>query len=160
MDAYREGATGNTVLEKTRLLKKSHRVPMMIDQQPRKNYDRNRGRRIVSELERDEKGVDGENEGDEIVFDQESFARKLRQVIFQSGRPARRLVKLGNDLRERVREAPRTDLLSMAEHGRVFFDEIVQKQREEDALINGAAEEFEWRAVWNGAEGMAERPEE
>ena len=36
----------------------------------------------------------------------------------------------------------------------------VQKQREEDALINGAAEEFEWRAVWNGAEGMAERPEE
>ena len=82
------------------------------------------------------------------------------KVIFQSGRPARRLVKLGNDLRERVREAPRTDLLSMAEHGRVFFDEIVQKQREEDALINGAAEEFEWRAVCNGAEGMAERPEE
>ena len=157
MDAYREGATGNSILEKTRQMKKSHRVPLMIDQQPRVGYDRNRGRRIVSDIERNEREGDerGDKEGDEIVFDPDTFARKLRQVIYRSGRPAIRLVKLGNDLRDRVREAPRADLLNW-EHGKVFFDEIVQKQREDEALIERAHEELAWRAVWNEAERAEE----
>ena len=50
MDAYRAGATGNTVLQKTKELKKSHRVPLMIDQQPRVSYDRSRGREILAKL--------------------------------------------------------------------------------------------------------------
>ena len=57
MDAYREGATGNSILEKTRQMKKSHRVPLMIDQQPRVGYDRNRGRRIVSDIERNARNL-------------------------------------------------------------------------------------------------------
>ena len=78
MDAYREGATGNTVLAKTREMKKSHRVPLMIDQQPRVSYDRSRGRQVLMDLERDGRGA-GEGERDEVVFDQESFSGKVHQ---------------------------------------------------------------------------------
>ena len=115
MDAYRVGATGNTVLEKTREMKKSHRVPLMIDQQPRVSYDRSRGRRIVMDLERDERGAEGGVGGDEVVFDQESFASKLRHHLFQSGNPRFRLAKLGSDLRVHGREAPSTDLAGWVE---------------------------------------------
>ena len=57
MDAYREGATGNTVLAKTREMKKSHRVPLMIDQQPRVSYDRKRGRRSWKVREGEQRGA-------------------------------------------------------------------------------------------------------
>ena len=97
MDAYLDGATGNTVLAKTREIKKSHCVPLMIDQQPRVSYDRSRGRRIVMDLESDRRGAEGGSEGDEMVFDQESFASKMRQFLFRSGNPSFRLAKLGND---------------------------------------------------------------
>ena len=97
MDAYREGATGNRVLAKTREMKKSHRVPLMIDQQPRVSYDRSRGRQIVMDLESDRRGAEGGSERDEMVFDQESFASKMRQFLFRSGNPRFRLTMLGND---------------------------------------------------------------
>ena len=125
MDAYREGATGNTVLEKTREMKKSHRVPLMIDQQPQVSYDRSRGRQILIELERGGRGAEGGiggDESDEVVFDQESFAGKLHQLLW-NGNPMWNLVKLGKILRERGREAPRADFLD----GKLFFDEIVEK---------------------------------
>ena len=108
MDAYRVGATGNTVLEKTREMKKSHRVPLMIDQQPRVSYDRSRGRRIVMNIERDER----EAEEDEVVFDQESFAVKVRQLIWK-GNPMQNFVELGKVMREHGREAPRADYLDV-----------------------------------------------
>ena len=161
MDAYREGATGNTVLAKTREMKKSHRVPLMIDQQPRVSYDRSRGRRIVMDLESDRRGAQGGSEGDEMVFDQESFASKMRQFLFRSGNPRFRLAKLGNDCRVHGREAPSSDLADWMV-GKLFFDQIVENQRQEDALMGGAIEEEEWRTIWREerAEEMRERPEE
>ena len=161
MDAYREGATGNTVLAKTREMKKSHRVPLMIDQQPRVSYDRSRGRRIVMDLESDRRGAQGGSEGDEMVFDQESFASKMRQFLFRSGNPRFRLAKLGKDCRVHGREAPSSDLADWMV-GKLFFDQIVENQRQEDALMGGVMEEEEWRTIWREerAEEMRERPEE
>ena len=147
MEAYRAGATGNTVLAKTREMKKSHRVPLMIDQQPRVSYDRSRGTRI---LERAEGGVGGV----EVVFDQESFASKMRRYLF-SGNPRFRLEKLGKDLRVRGREAPSTDLAEWME-GKVFFDQLVEEQRREVALMDGAYEEELGRAVWREADRVEE----
>ena len=121
MDAYREGATGNTVLAKTREMKKSHRVPLMIDQQPRVSYDRSRGRRIVMDLESDRRGAGGGSEGDEMVFDQESFASKMRQFLFRSGNPRFGLAKLGKDCRVHDREAPSSDLADWMVD-KLFFD--------------------------------------
>ena len=68
MDAYRAGATGNTVLQKTKELKKSHRVPLMIDQQPRVSYDRSRGREILAnlvEMDRDDQDGPAEEDGND-----------------------------------------------------------------------------------------------
>ena len=146
MDAYREGATGNTVLAKTREMKKSHRVPLMIDQQPRVSYDRSRGRRIVMDIERDERGA-GEGERDEVVFDQESFAGKVHQLLWK-GNPMRNLVELGKVMRERGREAPRADYLD----GKLYFDELVGEQRWQEW------QEEEWRVLWR-EEGV-EMPED
>ena len=120
MDAYRAGATGNTVLQKTREMKKSHRVPLMIEQQPRVSYDRSRGRRIVMDLERDGRGA-GEGEREEVVFDQESFAGKVRQLLLK-GNPMQNFVELGKVMRERGKEAPRADYLD----GKLYFDELVE----------------------------------
>ena len=46
--------------------------------------------------------------------------------------------------------------------GKLFFDQIVENQRQEDALMGGAMEEEEWRTIWREerAEEMRERPEE
>ena len=45
--------------------------------------------------------------------------------------------------------------------GKVFFDCIVEGQRADDALMSGANEEEEWRAVWREERvDMGERPEE
>ena len=151
MDAYREGATGNTVLEKTREMKKSHRGPLMIDQQPRESYDRSRGRRIVMDLERDERGAEGGVGGD----DQDSFASKLRHHLFQSGNPRFRLAKLGSDLRVHGREAPSTDLAGWVE-GKLFFDQHVEEQRQEQRWQEW--QEDEWRVFWG--EERVEMPEE
>ena len=137
MKAYREGATGNTVLEKIKAMKKYHRVPLMIDQQPRVSYDRSRGRRI---------GMEGGSEGDEreeVVFNQEGFAAKVHQMIWK-GDPAKRLVAFGKIMLERVRDAPRANYFD----GKLYFDEIVEEQRRVDALMDGANQEEEWRAIW------------
>ena len=77
MEAYRAGATGNNVLEKTRELKKSHRVPLVIDQPAKVNYDRSRGRRLLGNLVGNQ---DQAGERREMVFDQESFATKICQM--------------------------------------------------------------------------------
>ena len=47
MDAYRAGATGSNVLQKTQELKKSHCVPLVIDQPARVPYDMSRGERVL-----------------------------------------------------------------------------------------------------------------
>ena len=50
MQAYREGATGMDVLEKTKAIKKSHRVPLLLEQQPREAYSSNRVQRVAKIL--------------------------------------------------------------------------------------------------------------
>ena len=63
-------------------------------------------------------------------------------------------------MRKKGREAPSTDLGDWME-GKVFFDCIVGEQRADDALMSGANEEEEWRAVWREERvDMGERPEE
>ena len=69
-------------------------------------------------------------------------------------------IQLGKDMRMKSREAPSTDLGDWME-GKVFFDCIVEEQRADDALMSGANEEEEWRAVWREERmDMGERPEE
>ena len=80
MEAYREGATGNTVLAKTKEIKMRHRAPLVVDQEPRVGYDRNRGRRALEEHRESESESDSEAAG-EIVFSQEEFASKMRNYI-------------------------------------------------------------------------------
>ena len=96
-------------------MKKSHRVPLVIDQQPRGLYDRSRGRQIL--MRRDESGAEGD---EEVVFDQDTFASKLRQNCISSSNPWRWYVQLGKDMRMNSREAPSTDLGDWME-GKVFF---------------------------------------
>ena len=47
-------------------------------------------------------------------------------------------------MRERVRDAPKANFF----YGKLYFDEIVEEQRRVVALMNGANQEEEWRAVW------------
>ena len=107
MDAYREGATGDTVLAKTREMKKSHRVHLVIDQPAKVNYDRSRGRRLLGNLVGNQ---DQAGERREVVFDQESFATKICQMGFANN-PRRRFEIIGQLMRVRTREAPRYDFL-------------------------------------------------
>ena len=103
MDAFREGATGATVLQKTKEMKKSHRVPLVLDQLSKGGYDRSRRRRLLSEV------VGKENEageGEEIVFDQESFAEKITQLGYPNN-PRRRFARMGRLFRTQTKEAPR-----------------------------------------------------
>ena len=72
-------------------------------------------------LESDRRGAEGGSEGDEMVFDQESFASKMRQFLFRSGNPRFRLAKLGKDCRVHGREAPSSDLADWMV-GKLFFD--------------------------------------
>ena len=65
-------------------------------------------------------------------------------------------------MRVRGREAPSSDLTGWME-GKLYFDQIVEEQRREVALMDGAYEEEMWRAVWGEVERveeMRERPEE
>ena len=153
MEAYRAGATGNSVLEKTRELKKSHRVPLVIDQPAKVNYARSRGRRLLSNLvgNQDEAG-----ERREVVFDQESFATKICQMDFANN-PRRRFERIGELMRVRTREAPRSDFLE-GFGGQLFFDKLVEDHRWDMAMADewgGATavtcnDEEEWRAMWRG----------
>ena len=145
MEAYREGATGNNVLAKTKAIKKRHRVPLVVDQEPRVGYDRNRGRRALdehreSESESREERSDSEAAG-EIVFSQEEFAFKMRNYIDRPQdhkSPMRRLLEnIGSYTRVKGREAPRMDYLDVQLH----FDEIVEDNRKCEAL------DEEWRGV-------------
>ena len=147
MDAYRQGATGNTVLEKTREIKKSHRVPQIIDPQPRGKYDRSRWRQIVMEREGAETADNGaETAGDgrdEIVFDQETFAAKFHQLLW-TGNPRKNLVDLGKLMRQHGREAPRVDFADYLDAS-LYFDELVSEQRQIE--IEEEIEE-EMRGFW------------
>ena len=90
--------------------------------------------------------MEGGSEGDEreeVVFNQEGFAAKVHQMIWK-GDPAKRLVAFGKIMRERVRDAPRANYFD----GKLYFDEIVEEQRRVDALMDGANQEEEWRAIW------------
>ena len=162
MEAYREGATGNNVLAKTKAIKKRHRVPLVVDQQPRVEYDRSRGRRALEEQHESE---ESESEGSreersEIVFSQEEFASKLRNIPSCSGAPLtlRQLLEnMGKYTRVLGREAPRMDYLDVQLH----FDEIVEDNRKCEALMDGEAgvthvtyTDEEWRREWSkGGEG-------
>ena len=133
------------MLAKIKEMKKSHRVPLVVDQKSRGKYDRSRGRQIVMGVERDESR--GEGDEQEIVFDQDTFASKLRQDIDNSRNPWAWFVRFEKAMREKGREAPSTDLSDWLE-GKIFFDRMVEDQRAADALIDGAMVEEEWRAIW------------
>ena len=60
-------------------------------------------------MRRDESGAEGD-ERKEVVFDQDTFASKLRQNCISSSNPWRWYVQLGEDMRMKSREAPSTDL--------------------------------------------------
>ena len=155
MEAYREGATGNTVLAKTKEIKKRHRAPLMVDQEPRVGYDRNRGRRELAEHRESESESDSEA-ASEIVFSQEEFASKMHNYIDlkrDHKSPMRRLLEnIGRYTRVRGREAPRMDYLDVQLH----FDDIVEDNRKLEALIDAEAgvthvtyTEEEWRRKWS-----------
>ena len=153
MEAYREGATGNNVLSKTKAIKKRHRVPLVAEQQPRVGYDRNRGRRALNE----QREIDSESEerseseaAGEIVFSQEDFASRMRNygdVRDHRSLMRRLLENIGQYVREKGREAPRMDYLDVQLH----FDEIVEDNSKCEALMDGEGfthvtyNEEEWR---------------
>ena len=97
-------------------------------------------------MERDRRGAEGGVGGDEVVFEQASFASKMRQYL-SSGNPRFRLEQLGSDLRMRGREAPSSDLTGWME-GKLYFDQIVEEQRREVALMDGAYEEEMFGGRW------------
>ena len=144
MEAYREGATGNTVLAKTKAIKKRHRAPLVLQQQPRVGYDRSRGRRALDE--RRESGSESErsreersdSETAEIVFSQEDFASKMRQYPIGDIEGPKSLMRnlfenIGAEVRMRGREAPRMDYLDVQLH----FDNIVEDNRLCEAIMGG-----------------------
>ena len=99
------------VLQKVKQLKKSHRVPMLLEQQPREAYSRNRGRilaGILSGREReDESGEEGEgvqrSSESEIVFDQKDFAGLTSQYLNRCPKgKAWALAKIGKRMRKKV----------------------------------------------------------
>ena len=66
MQAYRDGATGLNVLQKTKEIKKSHRVPLLTEHLPRGVYDRKRGLNAVES---------------QVTFDQDGFAERIRDYL-------------------------------------------------------------------------------
>ena len=150
MQAYREGAIGMDVLQKVKALKKSHRVPMLLEQQPREAYSRNRGRILAGILAgregEDEDAEEGEGaaaqRSSEIVFDQEEFAGLTSQYLKRCRSQAWGWAHIGKTMRNRVRrETPKMDYLV----GQLFFDEIVGEQRRlEDDREREMMERFEF----------------
>ena len=130
-------------------------APLMVDQEPRVGYDRNRGRRALDEHRESESESDSEAAG-EIVFSQEEFASKMRNYIDLNRdhkSPMRRLLEnIGRYTRVRGREAPRMDYLDVQLH----FDDIVEDNRKLEALIDAEAgvthvtyTDEEWRRKWS-----------
>ena len=78
MEAYRQGATGDTVLAKTKEMKKYHQVPLRIDPQPRVGYNRNRERQVLENIKGNDTDREGRDRSDQVSFDQETFAEKIR----------------------------------------------------------------------------------
>ena len=108
MEAYRQGATGDTVLEKTKELKRYHRVPLGIDPQPRVGYDRNRGRQALENIRGNDNDHEGTDRSDQVIFTQETFAEKIR-LLNPSWNPGSRIAKVGELVRVFFREAPRAE---------------------------------------------------
>ena len=139
-------------LQKTKAIKKSHRVPLLLEQQPREAYSRNRGRRVArilagmeGEGESDEEGARGGRmrEGEsEITCDQEEFAGLTSQYLKRCVKgQAWGWANIGKVLRERVRtETPKVDYLV----GQLFFDEIVKDRRMEDEWARDMRERLEF----------------
>ena len=153
MQAYREGATGLDVLQKVKQLKKSHRVPMLLEQQPREAYNRNRGRILAGILagreREDGSGEEGEGEQrsseSEIVFDQKDFAGLTSQYLNRCLKgKAWALAKIGKRMRKKV--GPMMTVTGMDYMvGPLFFDEIVEEQRKlEDDREREMRERFEF----------------
>ena len=149
MQAYREGATGMNVLQKTKAIKKSHRVPLLLEQQPREAYSRNRGQRVAQflsgrEREEDEGARGGRlREGEsEIIFDQGEFARLTSQYLTTcGGGKAWGLAEIGKVMRNKVgTETPKMDYLV----GQLFFEEFVEDQRLVEDGMREARERFEF----------------
>ena len=154
MDAYREGATGATVLQKTKEMKKSHRVPLVLDQLSTGGYNRSRGRRLLSETAENESEA---GEGGEVVFDAESFAEKINQLGYPNN-PRRRFARMGQLVRNQTKEAPRmADDFFDGLCGRLYFESKVEEHRWEKAMADewgGATfvttnDDEEWRTMWS-----------
>ena len=66
-----------------------------------------------------------------------------------------------SDWPARGREAPSSDFADWMA-GKLFFDQIAENHRQEDASMGGVMEEEEWRTIWRDgkAEEMKERQEE
>ena len=92
-------------------------------------------------MQRDRREADrSDDERDKVVFDQETFAGKVHQLLWK-GNPVSNFVELGKIMRKRGREAPRVDFLD----GKLFFDEIVAEERWQRWQEE---ERREWRELW------------
>ena len=139
MEAYRQGATGDTVLAKTKEMKRYHRVPLRIDPQPRVGYDRNRGRQALENINRNDTDREGTDRSDQVSFDQETFAEKIR-LLNPSWNPGRRIAKVGELVRVFFREAPRAEFL-VAVSGELHFDHLLEEHRSYQRMLD------EWSLV-------------
>ena len=165
MEAYRQGATGDTVLAKTKEMKRYHRVPLRIDPQPRVGYDRNRGRQALENINGNDTDREGTDRSDQVSFDQETFAEKIR-LLNPSWNPGRRIAKVGELVRVFFREAPRAEFLA-AVGGKFHFDHLLEEHRSYQSMLDEWSgvthvtfhDESEWRAYWRGERGDEEGEE-
>ena len=128
MQAYRDGATGLNVLQKTKEIKKSHRVPLLTEHLPRGVYDRKRGLNAVES---------------QVTFDQDGFAERIRDYLRKCESRSNEglswgLANIGKHLGRSC--APNVEYLV----GGVFFDELVEDPTSwEEALERGVMDSFE-----------------
>ena len=154
MEAYRQGATGDTVLAKTKEMKRYHRVSLRIDPQPRVGYDRNRGRQALENINGNDTDREGTDRSDQVSFDQETFAEKIR-LLNPSWNPGRRIAKVGELVRVFFREAPRAEFLA-AVGGKFHFDHLLEEHRSYQSMLDEWSgvthvtfhDDSEWRAYW------------
>ena len=165
MEAYRQGATGDTVLAKTKEMKRYHRVPLRIDPQPRVGYDRNRGRQALENMRGNETDREVTDRSEQVSFDQETFAEKIR-LLNPSWNPGRRIAKVGELVRVFFREAPRAEFLA-AVGGKFHFDHLLEEHRSYQSMLDEWSgvthvtfhDDSEWRAYWRGERGGEEGEE-
>ena len=128
MQAYRDGATGLNVLQKTKEIKKSHRVPLLTEHLPRGVYDRKRGLNAVET---------------QVTFDQDGFAERIRDYLRKCESRSNEglswgLANIGKHLGRSC--APNVEYIV----GGVFFDELVEDPTGwEEALERGVMDSFE-----------------